>query len=156
MKIRLKDRALQRKLDEISGGDFTKSLEVFDYLGEKDGIFCTFGKAIDDLPMTLFSARFRKDELEEDREYDPAGWNVWPEVEPPRDVSLRIEVREPDEDLDTPEPRFGKIRKKACACFDGLDWYFWPGEPFGARIYIEKGEIVRFRPWVGPGEETVG
>lgn len=153
MRYRLKDRALQAKLDAISGGDFSKKLQ--DPAKSEKGFAVAYGDfpEIDGLRhLSLFLA----DEIEEVPEYDPTRWNVWPEVKPPRDVSLRIEVREPDEDLDTPEPRFGKIRKKACACFDGLDWYFWPGEPFGARIYFEKGEIVRFRPWVGPGEEAVG
>lgn len=95
-------------------------------------------------------------EVEPIKEFDPTKWNEWPEVEPPQDVPLRLEVREPDEDLDTPEPRFGKIRKKACACFDGNDWFYWPGRSFTSYISIEKGDVVRFRPWVGPGEEAVG
>lgn len=151
MKYRLKDREFQEKLDAISGGDFSKRLQ--DPAKSEEGFAVAYG----DFPeinglrhLSLFLA----DEIEEVPEYDPKAWNEWPGVEPPRDVPLRLEVREPDEDLDTPEPRFGKIRKKACACFDGNDWFYWPGRSFSSYISIGKGDVVRFRPWVGPDEEA--
>lgn len=149
MKYRLKDRDLQRKLDDITAGGFSKVLEkkIDVTFFCEEFLFLGAGS----IRVRLFESAF-----EEVPEYDPNKWNLWPDVEPPQDVPLRIEVREPDKDLHTPEPRFGKIRKKACACFDGSDWCFWPGKPFGAYIDIEKGEVVRFRPWVGPDEEAVG
>ena len=156
MRYRLKDRAMQEKLDAISGNDFSKKLNTeaqrtFVGVLGREARRVYFGDF--DALTNRFSVILELDEIEEVCEYDPNKWNLWPGVEPPQDVPLRIEVREADKDLDTPEPRFGKIRKKACACFDGFDWYFWPGEPFGARIDIGKGEIVRFRPWVAPYEE---
>lgn len=137
MRYRLKNRPLQAALDQATNGAFSELL-----------------KDCKGVELEVNGVRLEV-EVEPVNEFDPTKWNLWPCVEPPERVPLRIEVREPDQDLDTPEPRFGKIRKKACACFDGSDWYFWPGKPFGAYIDIEKGEVVRFRPWVGPGEEDV-
>lgn len=157
MRCRLKNRAMQEKLDAISGNDFSKQLSTeaqrkFVGVLGREIVQVYFGDF--DAFTNRFSAVFELDEIEEVREYDPNKWNLWPDVEPPKGVPLRIEVREPDKDLHTPEPRFGKIRKKACACFDGSDWHFWPGEPFGTYIDIEKGEVVRFRPWVSPEENV--
>lgn len=150
---RLKDRDLQRKLDEISSGVFSKRLnDTADVWANNPNIVSIawetgLGK------QTLFKVWIPRSDIEEIPQYDPTKWNLWPGVEPPQDVPLRIEVREPDQDLDTPEPRFGKIRKKACACFDGNDWFHWPGRSFSSYISIGKGDVVRFRPWVGPDEE---
>lgn len=138
MRYRLNNRPLQAALDQATEGAFSELLK------DCKGVEIEVNGVKLDLEVVPV------------KEFDPTKWNVWPGVEPPQDVPLRIEVREPDKDLHTPEPRFGKIRKKACACFDGSDWYFWPGKPFGAYIDIEKGEVVRFRPWVGPDEEAVG
>ena len=136
MRYRLKNRTMQAALDQATDGAFSELLK------DCKGVEIEVNGVKLDLEVIPV------------KEFDPTKWNVWPGVEPPQDVPLRIEVREPDKDLDTPEPRFGKIRKKACACFDGSDWYFWPGNPFGAYIDIEKGEVVRFRPWVWPEEDV--
>lgn len=40
--------------------------------------------------------------------------------------------------------------------FDPTKWNEWPGRSFSSYISIGKGDVVRFRPWVGPDEETVG
>lgn len=137
MRYRLKNRAIQAALDKATDGAFSELLQ------DCEGVEIE----VNGLRLEV--------EVDPVKEFDPTKWNLWPGVEPPQDVPLRIEVREADKDLDTPEPQFGKIRKKACACFDGGDWYFWPGKRFGAYIDIEKGEVVRFRPWVGPDEEAV-
>lgn len=137
MRYRLKNQALQAALDKATNGAFSELL-----------IDCE-GVEIEVNGVKL------EIEMDPVKEFDPTKWNEWPGVEPPRDVPLRLEVREPDEDLDTPEPRFGKIRKKACACFDGNDWFYWPGRSFSSYISIGKGDVVRFRPWVGPDEEDV-
>lgn len=89
-KFRLKDRELQQKLDEISGG-----------------------------------------EVEDVSEYDPKRWNLFPDVTPPVGVLMRIE-----EDDDT----------HCCGCFDGERWRIDGRD--------ELGCVRRFRPWVGPEENT--
>lgn len=147
MKYRLKNLEFQRQLDRITSNKFTRSL----LSGVDPTDYCRVFEAAGFGTITIY---LNPDALEEVPEYDPTTWNGWTGVEPPRDVPLRLEVREPDEDLDTPEPRFGKIRKKACACFDGNDWFYWPGRSFSSYISIRKGDVVRFRPWVGPDEEA--
>ena len=138
MRYRLKNRALQAALDKATDGAFSELLL------DCEGV---------EIEVNGVKLEIEKEPI---KEFDPTKWNKWPGVEPPRDVPLRLEVREPDEDLDTPEPRFGKIRKKACACFDGNDWFYWPGRSFSSYISIGKSDVVRFRPWVGPDEEAVG
>lgn len=138
MRYRLKNRALQAALDKATDG------AISELLMDCEGV-----------ELEVNGVKLEV-EAEEVKEFDPTKWNLWPDVEPPKGVPLRLEVREPDEDLDTPEPRFGKIRKKACACFDGNDWFYWPGRGFSSYVSIEKGDVVRFRPWVGPDEESVG
>ena len=98
MKYRLKDRELQAKLDEISGGDFSKTLDEWDFLvlrskpgEEKGGISISFGP-IGPAERCRFKANFSFEELEEVPEYDPHGWNSWPGVEPPEDVLMRLEI----------------------------------------------------------------
>lgn len=138
MRYRLKNRALQAALDKATNGTFSELLL------DCEGV---------EIEVNGVKLEIEPEPL---KEFDPTKWNEFPGVEPPQDVPLRLEVREPDEDLDTPEPRFGKIRKKACACFDGNNWFYWPGRSFTSYISIEKGDVVRFRPWVGPDEEAVG
>lgn len=136
MRYRLKNRALQAALDKATNGAFSELLR--DCEGAEI--------EVNGVKLEL--------EAEEVKEFDPTKWNIWPGVEPPKGVPLRIEVRDADKVLDTPEHWIGKIRKKACACFDGYDWFYWPGVHFGAEIDIEKGEVVRFRPWVWPEEDV--
>lgn len=145
-KYRLKDRELQEKLDAISGGDFSKRLQ--DPAKSEKGFAVAYG----DFPeinglrhLSLFLA----DEIEEVPEYDPSTWNEWPNVEPPEGVLMRIEIKEPDCNLGTPEPRWGKTRCKTCAFFDGKWWLRMDR----SILSIYGDEIVRFRPWVDKDEE---
>lgn len=141
MKYRLKSKELQRKLDEISGGDFSKMTEKF-FDGRTFPITIYFhyvpeGKS----GYFKFSATFQADEVEEVREYDPNRWNEWPDVEPPRHKLLRTEILTERIDWDTPEPRGGQSRFKGSGIFDGTEWYFYDATT------RKEGETVRFRPW---------
>ena len=138
MRYRLKNRALQAHLDRATKGAFSELLE------DCEGV---------EIEVNGIRLEIETDPI---KEFDPTKWNEWPEVQPPQDVPLRIEVREPDLGPGTLNPQFGKIRRRDCACFDGFDWLYWTKDGFGSRIKIEEGEVVRFRPWVGPDEETVG
>ena len=51
-------------------------------------------------------------------------WMPYPDTTPPINVELRIEVKEKDQNTDTPEPYFGKTIFKGYAVFDGR--YFFP------------------------------
>lgn len=147
MKYRLKDRAMQAKLDAISNGDFSKMAEKF-FDGRSFPITVYFhhvpeGKG----GYFKFSATFQADEVEEVRKYDPMKWNEWPDVEPPRNKLLRTEILTERIDWYTPEPRGGQSRFKGSGIFDGKEWYFYDATT------RKEGETVRFRPWVGPDED---
>ena len=142
-KYRLKDRALQKKLDEISGGDFSQKLqEKTPY--QLTHTFVEVGFSREKGKNTRwFTATFRPDEIEEVPTYDPTRWNAWPDVEPPKGVLMRVEVKYRDRDLETPEPTFGKVRERTCARFTGEYWI----RSDGSSILFQMDEIVRFRPW---------
>ena len=135
MRFRLKDRELQKKLDEISNGGLSRMLGRLPYYttqsSEPD--FLHFSKN----PHLMLEVT--SDMLESLREYNPHGWNSFPEVEPPEDVWMRVE-----------------------RCVDGRTYHF-------AARYVPVGDsedyewlseanlsidVDRFRPWDDPdGEE---
>lgn len=142
MKYRLKDRALQKQLDAISGGDFSQRLQ--DPAKSEKGFAVAYG----DFPeinglrhLSLFLA----DEIEEAPEYDPTRWNVWPDVEPPCDVLLRIECYYEDDEPD--ENGQPNIRYRGCLKYS---------KDYGFGLTLnqsEKPQRIRFRPWIGPEED---
>lgn len=134
MKYRLKDRALQEKLDAITKGEFSKVLEK----GIDPTFFCEEFLL---LGVGAIRVRIYESALEEVPEYDPHRWNEWPDVEPPRHKLLRTEVLTKRIDWDTPEPRGGQSRFKGSGIFDGKEWYFYDATT------RKEGETVRFRPW---------
>ena len=128
MSYRLKDRELQKKLDEISDGDFSARLHkerelIKDSFQKEPRLHVLwFGEG------SQFSAALYADMLEEVREYDPHGWNAFPEVEPPEGVWMRCET-----DVNAIEHKIRHVAK-----FDGREW----------RDYLSKQVVVhRFRPW---------
>lgn len=149
MKYRLKDKELQKKLDNISGGDFSVQLQKVsdDILSSLTGPGVHFGglaRVIDDRFRNLaprFTFRFHKDEVEEVPQYDPSTWNEWPNVNPPAHVLMRVEILTQRFDQDGPEPRGGRPRFRGCAKFDGQYW------DFKDMAHLSAGETVRFRPW---------
>lgn len=78
-------------------------------------------------------------EDEEVREYDPHGWNDFPEVEPPEGVLMRVECRD---------------GRKACAKYrlfiEGGSWCDVNG---GAWPEAYSQSVARFRPWDEEDEE---
>ncbi len=153
MKYRLKDKALQAKLDRLTDGEFSENLNIDGFGdGKHTLIFC--GESVDGLSVKTdiggFPSQARRmtftfctDEIEEVPTYDPTRWNAWPDVEPPKGVLMRVEVKYRDRDLDTPEPTFGKVRERTCARFTGEYWI----RSDGSSILFQMDEIVRFRPW---------
>ena len=140
-KYRLKDRDLQRKLDEISGGDFSKRLnDTADVWANNPDIVSIawetgLGK------QTLFKVWIPRSDIEEIPQYAPSTWNEWPNVIPPARVLMRVEILTERLDQNGPEPRGGRKRFRGCASFDGQYWNF-----YGAA-HLSPGETVRFRPW---------
>lgn len=144
MRYRLKDRELQRKLDEATDGEFSRRLQ--NDRERMDGIILIgcMGMIEDRrrhnhtklLRMTLC---FAPDEIEEVAEYDPHGWNDFPEVEPPEGVWMRVEWRE------------GVVKHLAVARYEawgGGKEFLWVSDKRIIR------EVDRFRPRDDPdGEE---
>lgn len=142
-KYKLKNRALQSHLDAISGGEFTATLESGSFEFDEDGFtLVVFGSSMHGTKIITekFSVSLHKDEVYELADYDPNGWNWWPNIEPPRNVGMRVELYGKDEDLDTPEPRLGREYFKGFGVWDGDRWYV-----YGIRVL--DGSKVRFRPW---------
>lgn len=147
MKYRLKDRAMQAKLDALSNGDFSLKLQE-KTPSSLTHSFVEVGFSREKGKNTRwFTATFCTDEIEEVPQYDPTKWNEWPDVEPPRNKLLRTEILTERIDWDTPEPRGGQSRFKGSGIFDGTEWYFYDATT------RKEGETVRFRPWVDPDEE---
>lgn len=143
MKYRLKDRALQKQLDAISNGDFSEKLnteaqKMFSPVLAREVFRVYFGYF--DALANRFSVLFELDEIEEAPEYDPTRWNLWPNVEPPEDVGMQIEIVQLDPS--------GKPLKLPRFCgystFRNNYWY-----NIG---HVDNDEIVRFRPWDRPEE----
>lgn len=134
MKYRLKDRELQKKLDEISDGDFSARLHkerelIKDSFKKEPRLHVLwFGEG------SQFSAALYADMLEEVREYDPHKWNEYPEVTPPKGVWMRCET-----DVNAIQHKIRRVAK-----FDGREW----------RDSLSKQVVVhRFRPWDQEDEE---
>lgn len=129
MKYRLKDQELQKKLDELTDGDFTKKLNselqfVYSPIDPEIKYRVRFGDQ-PDFAANRFSAIFRADEVEEILEYDPTKWNQYPSVTPPEDVWMRFE------DL----------------VGDGYRVRFEKGEWLDVHNDIMKFDAGRYRPW---------
>lgn len=132
MKYRLKDRELQKKLDEISKGDLSDALEVCSAAvasALKRGKPTTIWFGV----QPQLSLEIASDMLEEVAEYDPHGWNDFPEVEPPEGVLMRVECRD---------------GRKACAKYrlfiEGGSWCDVNG---GAWPEAHSQSVARFRSW---------
>lgn len=129
MKYRLKDRGLQKKLDELSDGDFSRQLasnkkRIFAELNFLKQMILWFRKSEGPLHALMITP----DMVEKVREYDPHNWNEYPEVTPPEGVWMRCET-----DVNAIEHKIRHIAK-----FDGREW----------RDYLSKQVVVhRFRSW---------
>lgn len=146
MTYRLKDSALQKHLDAISNGDFSHRLqnELQDIRGNGTTdadyrIFFGFMSGRAEL-VNRFSMLLYEHEIEAIPTYNPNVWNIWPDVEPPKDVHMRVELRTKGTNLDTPEPRLGKVYFQGCGYWDGREWVV-----FGCHVLLDSE--VRYQPW---------
>ena len=144
MKYRLKDRELQKKLDDISNGDFSEALDIstqrlidvykqdgLDFNLDTDRVFVDFGNDVKVCTQQKqFRACFEPGTIEARKEYNPKAWNNYPEVMPPTNVLMRVEIQE----LGRPKPI------KTSGTYDGSRWSFF------AHGYCSPCDI-RFRPW---------
>lgn len=139
---RLKDQRLQRYLDAISDGDFSKQLnEHLRNISGRTGVTDAdrrvyFGLLPGEREMVnRFSVLFFAHEIEEVKDFDPNGWNSLP-TEPPCDTALRIETV--DDDYFAGEMREGGL------------WVDYEGR----RLFPEK--IKRFALWDPDAKEENG
>ena len=132
MKYRLKDRELQKKLDDISDGDFSKQLEGIVGRPAFNSLIVRFGsKTLGSEVVNKFRADFSLDEIEEAPEYNPHGWNDFPKVTPPYDVLMRCEE---DTEDGTEHLCMKFVRDE-----DGGHWT----DEHGMGVW----NCTRFRPW---------
>ena len=97
---KLKDQELQKTLDELTHGDFSRQIRWVNPPEEGDVICVSFGKRVNKLILGTpfesrqFTARFVTSEVEEIQEYDPKEWNRFPEIIPPSEVDMRVELED--------------------------------------------------------------
>ena len=134
MTWKLRDRALHKKLDEATDGEFSKKLIETVNLGFTDVTFVLGG--------SKFSMHLVGDDIEDVPGYNPLNWNEYPAVEPPKGVYMRVEGRVGSYFPLLPVPFYREA--KACARFiefRGKDrWIGMDDEPLHFTVQ-------RFRPW---------
>lgn len=141
MKYRLKDRELQKKLDEATDGEFSRRLQ--NDRERMDGmILIGCMGMIEDrrrhhhTKIQRMTLCFATDEIEEVAEYDPHGWNDFPEVEPPKDVWMRCENVYGSE----PE-RLERFAARYTSQYEDGEW---------VDAWFSNGlrrDVTSFRPW---------
>lgn len=121
MKYRLKDQALQKRLDEVTGGNFSYRLQDPDFVERMEF------KSFEEAAVTLL---LLKTEIEKIPEYTTKGWNPFPEVTPPEGVLMRVEFVWND---GSPGRCCGKLWNGVWVNSDDLN--------------LEIECVKRFRPW---------
>ena len=134
MTYRLKDRELQKKLDEISNGGFSKNLRPYD--GKCfSSTFCYTNNDLEGpiasrgTELIVWVGRY---EVEKAPEYDPKNWNSYPEVTPPEYELMRFEYVN----------SYG-AKQRNCAAFIKGKWVSF----YGDTLDVRKASNARFRPW---------
>ena len=87
----------------------------------------------DEKRYSFVTFHFMREDIERFVEYNPNGWNNFPEVEPPEDVLMRVELNDGG---------------RKCALFhhfsDGDSWCHPDGSCL-PKFYSDC--VTRFRPW---------
>lgn len=131
---RLKDKEFQKKLDELTNGDFSKKLmgPLSRCLPDVYVVECgdVINKELKSrYRATRFCVHFKENELEKIHEYDPNSWNDYPDVTPPEDVWMRFEYKNVNDEIKDIEP----------CCNDD--------ELIGVRLIYRNGEWRNSRNW---------
>lgn len=139
IKYRLKDDELQKKLDEITDGDFSKQLASAKAttINRGEQFFIDAG-AFAGWKHGRIRLFLSNKEIEEFEEYNPDDWNNFPAVTPPENIKMRVEVI-----FSNPQP--GELMAySGCAIFNGS--YFVDSNT-QKGIRVNDLDDVRFRPW---------
>ena len=99
MRYQLKNKKLQRRLDDLSDGDFAKQLRHGRWIKSIDDsgnpvLEIEFGPVVGQSRTRQFAFIFTEDEIEEAEEFRSDRWNKFPEVTPPEDEWMRCEFLE--------------------------------------------------------------
>ena len=130
MAFRLKDKELQKKLEEIGGEqNVKKSISEYE---ENDFGGAVFAFSIND--KFRITVGTTKDEIEEVPEYNPHGWNNYPAVKPPENVWMRVELNNPD----------GSVFRDVARFVEDGGQYYWVDQFKSDRADVQ---VARFRPW---------
>lgn len=148
MKFRLKNKVLQKRLDDISLGAFSKRLADIEALPSSD-VSLTLETDVFSTVITL-----KGDALEESK-YDPTGWNNFPDVIPPHGEAMEVSTVWTDNpNLDTIErlvwddPRQMWVENEE-------NIGYWADTYMHADCVRELNLSVYFRPWIeGVSKET--
>lgn len=141
MRVRLKDRELQRRLDALVPPDgFTRALN------DVQGWECTNRSGSEWIEVRLWfgrlSYRLPLTEVEMIDDYVPTIWNAFPEVEPPEGVWMQVEIADSDCGYKAMFVEGQWIDGRGGEIFGGPDDRVGPA-----------GRIARFRPWDKPHGE---
>lgn len=136
MTYRLKDKDLQKQLDELSGDSFSEGLaKRVIKMSDGSGIplmMTEFGPVVGESITRRFILVFEEGDIEGAPDYNPKEWNNYPDVTPPVGVWMRTEYvnRETGE----------TVREVArYQEFEG-NFYWFNELDFDV-------EVDRFRPW---------
>ena len=136
MKYRLKDRQLQKKLDDISNGDFSRQLDYVVSMSRNHDPFITTRPVyfeLDHDTRVVISIDVTPDMVVENSSYNPKAWNKFPEVEPPEDVWMRCVMTDIHHNN-----RIVRVGAK----FSTGAWRDHEGVAFEPRFRVDK-----FKPW---------
>ena len=146
----LKDRELEKKLNELTKGEFSKNLHQYDdehfasFCGEIISLTEDCGYEFDESAgkgvyrQSQFLFFFNNDAIEEVPEYNPNGWNEFPAVTPPDSRVCQLTV---SHSLDEPIKYF--------AAFYDFRAKTWRVQDSGRQIdtKVLKDGFVTFRAW---------
>lgn len=134
----LKDKELERVLEEYSDGNFVKALNLVierDWIDAANVVTVGFERKFL-LRGYTNDLSFRTDELEEVVDYNPHAWNEYPKVTPPEGVLMRVEARTLDD--------YGE---RLIVKFYGATYVDGAWRSSVEIKYPETLQIFRFRPW---------
>lgn len=132
MTLRLKDRELQRKLDELSNGEFTYRLQDSEFVEDVHEV--GFVKSYSS-PAFKFFAYFNADEVEEVKE-DTSDWIDAAVQSPPKNTLMQVELTDENGDLSC-----------YCAYHDGESWRDFNDHLILCNLIRGDHKNIRYKKW---------
>ena len=132
MTLRLKDRELQRKLDELSDGEFTYRLQDSEFVEDVHEV--GFVKSYSS-PAFKFFAYFNADEVEE-VQTNTSDWIDAADHRPPKNVPMQVEIVDD----------YGNVFCY-CAYHDGCTWRDTNDDLVLGSILEGTHKSIRYKKW---------